>query len=78
MLDFELHEVECFLKGNNACSSIFACFDRIKTALVVAQNTPTNKRYTQCPKCGSTRLCFWMCHDTYGCYDCSWIEGHSA
>ena len=57
----------------------------LKTAIlaqqqITEQSTPcqkqtTNKRYTQCPKCGSARICFWMCHDRYGCYNCDWVEG---
>lgn len=46
--------------------------------LVEEKFTSHNKRYTQCPKCGSSLICYWTCHDAYGCYDCSWIEGHSA
>lgn len=33
-----------------------------------------NTRFTKCPKCGSDRICYWHCHDRYGCYNCDWVE----
>ena len=50
----------------------------VHAKLVEGQKPTTNKRYTQCPKCGSSRICFWMCRDRYGCYDCDWVEEHST
>jgi len=53
-------------------------WNTIRAKLVEGQKPTTNKRYTQCPECGSSRICFWMCRDRYGCYDCDWVEGHST
>lgn len=34
----------------------------------------TKKRYEICPKCSSPKICYWIVHDKYGCYDCDWRE----
>jgi nicotinamide riboside transporter PnuC len=49
-------------------------FGYIKWKNVVDKKPTTNKPHTQCPKCNSSRICFWTCHDRYGCYDCDWVE----
>jgi ribosomal protein S27E len=55
-------------------SEIGKAWQRIKSKIVEVQKPSHNTRFTQCPKCGSVKICYWHCHDRYGCYDCDWVE----
>jgi len=57
-------------------SLMWECWVAATEAAEVGEPTH-NRRITKCPKCGSSRICYWMAHDKYGCYNCDWIEGTS-
>lgn len=74
MLGDDIQTLEYFVKFYNGPNRVDKEWERIKKYCYEALNKANNTRFTQCPKCGSSRLCFWTCHDRYGCYDCDWVE----
>jgi hypothetical protein len=73
-LNEDIRTIDAVHGFDDETSSVGQAWSRIKKTLGENKVIIKEERYTKCPKCGSERLCYWLSHDSYGCYYCTWVE----